>query len=305
MQFLSALKRAGAPTRRGTLWRWGRWWAPGAVVLTLGACSVLQMVYDQAPRYVQWRTNVAHHFDDAQYEVARGAIREWFAWHRRDQMPRMAEALKQASEDVRGPVSPELACERRETYLQLAKEGIAQATPLAAAVMVRLGPKQTQRVQVFFEDTNADYRKRYLADDPKVQAQRAVEFLEQWGSLVYGRFTPEQRSRWAQAFQALPFDAGTILGEFQRFQTAYVQLLKDAQAQQLPPAVVSQRLQALLLDGIDPQEPVRKAQMQRWVQAGCAFASTLQAQTTAEQRERASRTLAGWQADVREIVAAR
>lgn len=275
----------------------------GAVTLT--ACSVLQTLYEQAPRYVQWRTNVAHHFSDEQYERAQTAIARWFDWQRSEQMPRVSELLRQAAMDVRGPVSPALACERREAYLDVAKAGIASAAPLAASVIVHLGPEQARRVQAFFDDLNDDYRDKYLADDADEQARLAVAFIEKWGSLVYGDFSPAQRTSLAREVQTLPFNARTLLAEFQRFQGRYVQLLKDTQAQKLPAAQVSQRLQALLLDGIDPQEPARKAQMQRWVQAGCAFASSLQAQTTQAQRERASRTLMGWQDDVIEIASSR
>jgi len=276
-----------------------------AGAVTLSACSLLQTIYEQAPRYVQWRTNVAHHFTDDQYERAQTAIGRWFDWQRSEQMPRVSELLRQAAIDARGPVSPALACERRQAYLEVAKAGIASATPLAASVIVHLGPEQARRVQAFFDDLNDDYREKYLADDADEQARRAVAFIEQWGSLVYGDFTPAQRASLAREVQALPFNARTLLVEFQRFQGRYVQLLHDTQAQKLSAAQVSQRLQAMLLDGIDPQEPVRKAQMQRWVQAGCALASSLQAQTTPAQRERASRTLMGWQDDVIEIASSR
>jgi hypothetical protein len=118
---------------------------------------------------------------------------------------------------------------------------------------------------------------------------------------VYGDFSDEQRERLVTEVMALPFSARTVLDEFQRFQRQYVQLLKDIQSQGVSTAQASQRLQAMVLDGIDPQEPARKAQMQRWVQAGCAFASTAQAQTTPEQRAHAAETLSGWQSDVAEI----
>ena len=57
-----------------------------AAVLLLSACSVLQMVYSQAPRYVQWRTNVAHHFTTEQYRLVTSAVHQWFAWHRQTQL---------------------------------------------------------------------------------------------------------------------------------------------------------------------------------------------------------------------------
>jgi hypothetical protein len=282
-----------------------RWAWPIALVGGLAGCNVLQTVYNQAPRYLQWRTNVAHHFSDDQYELAQAAIRRWFQWQRAEQMPRVADLLRLAAHDVKGPITPALACERREAYLQVAKAAVAEAAPLAGAVLVQLGPRQRQRVAEFFEDTNGDFRDKYIDPDPQKQAQLAVKFIDQWGSLVYGDFNDAQRTQWAREVQALPFNAGTVLQEFQRFQRGYQQLLHDVPEQKLTAAQAGARLQALVLDGIDPQEPTRKAQMQRWVQAGCGFAASLQNQTTPAQRERASRQLIGWQADVVEIASSR
>lgn len=282
-----------------------RWAFIGVVTLTLAACSILQLVYDQAPRYLQWRTNVAHHFSEDQQELARANIRRWFDWHRREQMPQVAQVLQQAAQDVRGPISPELACERRDAYLAMSKQAFAAAAPLAAAVMVHLGPAQVSRLQTFFEDLNEEQREKYVSDDPRKQASLAVDFIEEWGGLVYGDFTDAQRAHMEREVMALPFSARTVLQEAQRFQVRYVQLLKDTQAQKLSADQVSQRLLAMLLDGVDPQEPTRKAQMQRWVKAGCAFASDLHAQTNASQRQRAERTLRGWGDDSTAIASAR
>ncbi|MBU0916498.1 DUF6279 family lipoprotein [Aquabacterium parvum] len=300
------MKRAlDEDTPRPWLERSARWAVIGVCALLVCACSILQAVYEQAPRYLQWRTNVAHHFTEAQYELARTSIRRWFEWHRREQMPQLARLLQQAALDVRGPITPELACERRDAYLAMSKQAFAVATPLAAAVMVHLGPPQVSRVQAFFEDLNEDQREKYIADDPREQAGLAVDFIEEWGGLVYGDFSDAQREHLVRRVMALPFSARTVLQELQRFQGRYVQLLRDTQAQKLSTEQVSQRLLAILLDGVDPQEPDRKAQMQRWVRAGCAFAADLQAQTTPAQRERAERTLTGWREDVQEIVGQR
>lgn len=276
-----------------------------ALVLTLVACSVLQAVYEQAPRYLQWRTNVAHHFTSTQYELVKANIRHWFDWHRREQMPQVARLLQQAAQDVRGPISPELACERRDAQLAMTKQAIASAAPLAATVLVQLGPDQVTRVQAFFDDLNEDFRDDFLSEDPREQAELAVAYIEKWTSLVYGSFNTAQRAHLENEMMTMPFSARTVLQEFQRFQARYVQLLKDTQSQKLPAEQVAQRLQAMLLDGLDPQEPARKAQMQRWVKAGCAFASDLHARTSLAQRERAVRNLTEWRADVDDIIGPR
>jgi len=163
--------------------------------LLLSACSLLQTLYEQAPRYLQWRTNVAHHFTASQYDMAKTAIGQWFAQHRREQMPRVAELLAQAAVDVRGEVSPALACERRDAYLVLARQGVAWAAPLAASVMVHLGPAQQRRVQAFFAEINDEFRESYVAEAPDEQARLAVAFMEKWGSWIYGDFTAAQRER--------------------------------------------------------------------------------------------------------------
>lgn len=278
-----------------------RWAALALVVLAFAGCSVLQALYSQAPRYVQWRTNVAHHFTQAQAEQTQESIRRWFDWQRREQMPIVATLLHQAASDVLGPISPALACERRDAYLVQAKAAISVATPLIASVIVGFGPQQIKRVQSFFMDANEGYRDAYLSADPREQARLAVRFIEKWGALVYGDFTPAQRDRLAADVRALPFDARTVLLEFQRFQAGYVHLLKAAHNHGMTEEQVGEQLSALLLDAIDPHEPARHAQMRRWVSAGCALASELQANTTPSQRERAARTLAGWRADVLEI----
>lgn len=301
MNLMAAVASASARWRGRPV----RWPVLALCGVALAGCNVLQTVYNQAPRYVQWRTNAAHHFSEGQYELAQVAIRRWFDWQRAEQMSDVAAMLRVAALDVKGPITPALACERRETGLRLIKEAVAAAAPLAAAVIVELEPAQTRQVQAFFQEKNDDFKDDFISPDPQVQAQLAMKFLEKWSSLIYGDFTPAQRLQWTHDIQTLPFDAGTILQEFQRFQGRYVQLLKDTQAQKLSVAHVSQRLQAMVVDGLDPQEPVRKAQMQKWVQAGCSFAATMQNQTTPAQRERASRQLFGWQADVVEIASSR
>jgi hypothetical protein len=52
------------------------------LVLGLGACSILQFVYNQAPKYLLWRSNRAFHYNDTQYVMAKSSMRHWFQWQR-------------------------------------------------------------------------------------------------------------------------------------------------------------------------------------------------------------------------------
>lgn len=70
------------------------------------ACSVVQVVYNQAPNYVYWRMNSALNLDDPQQDVLKSAAHGWFAWNRSAQLPLMARFLVQAQQDALGDLTP-------------------------------------------------------------------------------------------------------------------------------------------------------------------------------------------------------
>lgn len=281
--------------------RWTRRSVLVIAALALVGCSIFQTVYHQAPKYVLWRANVAHHYDEFQYEQVRTHIRQWFDWQRTQQMPLVARFLARARMEVLGTVTPALACERRDEIEQWMREGIDQAAPRAAQLALTLSPRQVQHLEGFFRDKNEDFVDDFLPESPQERALRAAGFVTKWSSLFYGSFSEEQRAALAADIARLPFDSATILREFQRFQTGYVKLVREAQAQRWTAEQTSVRMKALLLDGIDPQDPARRADMQRWIQAGCQAGAAFHNRTTVAQRTRAAERFATWQQDAIEL----
>ena len=279
--------------------RWRLWLLIG--LLTLGGCSILQTVYHQAPKYFLWRSNIAFQYNDAQYELAKSHMRQWFEWQRKQQMPLIARFLNRGKAEVLGNISPALACERREETERWARDGIDQAVPRVAQLVLTLSPRQISHLEDFFKDKNEDFTDDFLGANVQERHQLAAAFVVKWASIIYGDFSDVQRQQLQADLARLPFDAATILKQFQRFQVAYVKLLREGQSQHWSRELMQAHIKALLLDAIDPQDPVRHAEMQRWIQAGCQLAADFHNRTTPAQRAKAAKQMGTWEVDATEL----
>ena len=269
--------------------------------LALGGCSILQTVYHQAPKYLLWRTNIAFQYDDVQHELARMHLRQWFDWQRKQQMPQIARFLHRAQTEVLGPVTPALACERREETERWVRDGLDQAAPRVAQVVLTLKPGQISHLEGFFQDKNDDFTDDFVPADPKERARLAAKFVVKWSSLIYGDFSDAQREQLQADIARLPFDSATLLAQFQRFQVAYVKLLREATTQRWSPEHTQARIKALVLDAIDPKDPARHAEMQRWISAGCQLGADFHNRTTPAQRLKAAAQFKTWEIDATEL----
>jgi len=272
-------------------------WLVVSLVLVLGACSILQFVYNQAPKYFMWRSNRAFHYNDAQYDMAKAAMYQWFHWQRKTQLPDMARFLKRGQTDVMGEISPALACERRDEMEGWVRAGMDQAAPLVAQVMLTLKPEQVQHLSEFFDDQNEDFVDDFLPEGREERLDAATDFVIKWIKLVYGPISDEQRAQLKADMARLPFDAAVILQQFKRFQAAYLNLLRESQRQKWSQAQAQQRIKALLMDMLNPADPALNADLKRWIAAGCQAASAFHHRTTLAQRRAAAEQAKVWEQD--------
>ncbi len=272
-------------------------WLTLSLVLLLGACSILQFVYNQAPKYFLWRSNRAFHYNDAQYDMAKASMYQWFQWQRKEQLPLMARFLKRGQTDVMGEISPALACERRDEMEGWVRAGMDQAVPLVAQMMLTLKPEQVQHLSDYFDDQNEDFVDDFLPEDREDRLDASADFVIKWIKLVYGPINDWQREQLKADIARLPFDAAVILKQFKRFQVSYLTLLRESQRQKWSQAQSQQRIRALLLDMLNPADPALNADLKRWIAAGCQAASAFHHRTTVEQRRAAAEQAKVWEKD--------
>jgi Family of unknown function (DUF6279) len=302
IEFLLSMVKSGGAFARVKTPRWTTALLL-TVVLLLGACSILQFVYNQAPKYFMWRSNRAFHYNSQQYDMAKGFMYNWFDWQKHEQLPVMAVFFKRAQSEILVDMSPALACQRRDEMEGWARSGIDQAVPMVTQLMLTLQPSQINHLSDFFDEQNEDYQDKYLPADPQERLDRATDFVIKWSGLIYGRMSDQQRLQLRTDIAKLPFDAAVILKQFQRFQTSYLALLRESQRQKWTQAQLQPRLRALLFDMLDPVDPALRADLRSWIAAGCQLTSGYHHRTTPSQRKAAAEQLKVWEQDFRELAA--
>jgi hypothetical protein len=277
--------------------RWIRWLAAGLVV-ALAACSVLKLAYDQAPTLVSWRVNKALDLEGAQRDTARAAVREWFAWQRKAQLPAIAAFMERSQREATGTITPTLACERRQEIEGWLRAGADRAAPLFARVAVQLTPAHIDHLQKHFKDKDEDFADDFLDDDAKDRQEAAEKYVEKWMERFYGRMDKDQRRQIASEVERLPFDAAAINQQRQRVQNNLIVLLRKLHDQKATAEQAQGPILALLHDAIMPTDPRQKADMERWISAGCQMAASLHNHTSADQRRTVVDRLKGWTGDL-------
>ncbi|RZI85883.1 MAG: hypothetical protein EOP38_03310 [Rubrivivax sp.] len=269
------------------------------LALALGACSVIRLAYNQADLFVYWQLNKAFDFNDTQSARTKAAIKQWFQWHRRTQLPLYAQFASRAQKEALGPVTPALACERRVELEGWSRKAVDQAVPMMADIVLSLSPEQVKHLQEHQEKTNDDFKDDYLQDDPKDRSKAATKFVLKYAELFYGRLDSDQRDQLRHDIAALPLNAQQVYDERVLYQRLFVQMIRQLHAQHATPAQAQQALRELFQQFFDPTQEPQRSQRVQWINSGCLLTSNLHTRTTLEQHKKAAQRLREWEADFR------
>lgn len=270
----------------------------------VSGCSVLRIGYSQAPDLVYWWLDGYVDFSSAQTPRVREALGQWFAWHRRTQLPDYAAQLARAQAEVLADTTPARVCEWQAQAIRRAQTAFERAVPAGADILLTITPQQIQHIERRYAKANDEYRNDYLQPDPAQRAEAAVKRTVERIESLYGAVDDAQRDRIAAALARSPFDPELWFAERRQRQQETLQMLRaltgeGAGREQAQAALrtFAERLQR------SPRENYRRY-AQRLNEFNCAFAATFHNATSAAQRRRAADKLAGWESDLRALAAA-
>ena len=143
-------------------------------------------------------------FDEVQSRQARERIAQWFAWHRRSQLPDAAALLARMHSEVLADTSPDRACRWWSEWRQRAETAAEQALPGAADVVTTLTPAQIQHVERRYARNNDEFRRDFLDKDPARRLERSVERAVERAEFFYGTLDEGQRALVARGVARRP-----------------------------------------------------------------------------------------------------
>ncbi len=275
------------------------------LLLGVAGCSALRIGYSTAPELVYWWLDRYVDLDDTQTPQVRAALRQWFAWNRRAQVPDYAALLVRAQAEVVADTTPARVCEWQAEVVKRAHVAFDRIAPDVAELMLTITPQQVSHLEQRYAKLNAEHRDDFLQPDPRRRAEAARKRVIERAETLYGRLDDAQRERIDEGLKRSPFDPEVWLAERRARQQDLLQGLRRLQTTEgagREQALAALRVQVERLER-SPREPYRRY-AERLGEFNCAFAAALHNATTPAQRKTAAGRLAGWEGDLRAIAAA-
>ena len=270
----------------------------------LGACSAIKLAYNNLPTVSYWWLYGYLDFDIEQSPKVRDELAQLLAWHRQNELPRLAALLQDAQALAPGEVTPEQVCAMAERIRERLLAVTERAEPAGTELALSLTGAQLQQLERKYAKNNADFRKDWLDRTPaQVHEKRYDQFLDR-AEDFYGRLTPEQRDLLkAQVAQSV-FDPRLADAERRKRQQEALAMLRGFHAKKPSPAEARAALHAYLLRIAEPPPGPWRDQQPALLEEGCRNTAALHNGATASQRAQAVRRLQAYQEDLRQLVVA-
>jgi hypothetical protein len=278
------------------------WLVLAFALSALGGCSIVRFGYNQADHVVYWWLDGYVDFNDLQKPRAREALTQWFAWHRRTQLPQYANLLVTSQSLVLEDITTERTCSLWTEIRGYMDSAFERALPMSTALMLTLTPRQIQNIEQRYAKVNAEFDDEHLKGDTAKRLKKSIKRTSERAEFFYGKLNKAQQEFIAQGVTRSPYEVNIWNTERHRRQQDIVQVLRRLNADSASQSTAQAALRAYTERVYrSPNDDYRKYAEQLW-NYNCAFVGNLHNLTTAAQREHAVNQLKKWESDIRALL---
>ena len=275
-----------------------------SVILT--GCSAIRLGYNKLPEIASWWLDSYIDFTDSQGPQAKVALQKLQAWHRKEELPAIAELLVQAQTLAPQNITPEQACKVWESAQVRIESLIQESSRLAAPVVSQLSAKQLKHLEKEWASRNEDWKKNWLQGTPDTRIKKRVDLAAERFNSFYGDLTLEQRQVLKQQFLQSTWNPETSYQLRLKRQQEQLIALQAMSAEITKPAMplpqVEKALQVLILQSVRPKDAADLSRQLQLEQQACQNLAQLHNTMSPAQRLKAQRKLKDYETDVRELM---
>lgn len=278
-----------------------RWVAIIGLLLTsllLSACSMVRLGYNNAPSLAYWWLDSYVDFDSRQATRIRSDLQSIHAWHRREELPLLAQALKRLQSMAHATVTPEQICSVVEDVQARSHSTFERFLPTVAAIAPTLQPAQLQHMAHEFEKRNHSWREDWLDGTVTERNERRIRQIVDRAESFYGTLQPQQLALIHNYVTNSGFDAQRQFRETQRRQQDTLQVLQDIRATKPGSSQAMFEIRALLERSLRPPDPNYRRYRDQLTSQGCHAMAQLHNSATPGQRDKFLHALQGYESDV-------
>jgi len=275
-----------------------------SVILT--GCSAVRLGYNNLPDIASWWLDSYINFSDTQGPQAKAALQKLQTWHRKEELPAIAELLVQAQTLAPQNITPEQACKIWEGAQVRVESFIQESSRLAAPVVSQLSAKQLKHLEKEWASRNEDWKKQWVQGTPDSRIKKRVDLAAERFNSFYGDLNLEQRQVLKQQFLQSTWSPEASYQRRLKRQQEQLIALQAMSSEITKPAMplpqVEKALQSLILQSVRPKDAAELSKQLQLEQQACQNLAQLHNTMTPAQRLKAQRKLKDYETDVRELM---
>jgi hypothetical protein len=275
-----------------------------SVILT--GCSAVRLGYNNLPDIASWWLDSYIDFTDTQGPQAKAALQKLQTWHRKEELPAIAELLVQAQTLAPQNITPEQACKIWEGAQVRIESFIQESSRLAAPVVSQLSAKQLKHLEKEWATRNEDWKKQWVQGTPDSRIKKRVDLAAERFNSFYGDLNLEQRQVLKQQFLQSTWSPEASYQRRLKRQQEQLIALQAMSSEITKPAMplpqVEKALQSLILQSVRPKDAGDLSKQLQLEQQACQNLAQLHNTMSPAQRLKAQRKLKDYETDVRELM---
>ena len=275
-----------------------------SVILT--GCSAVRLGYNNLPDIASWWLDSYIDFTDTQGPQAKAALQKLQTWHRKEELPAIAELLVQAQTLAPQNITPEQACKIWEGAQVRIESVIQESSRLAAPVVSQLSAKQLKHLEKEWASRNEDWKKQWVQGTPDSRIKKRVDLAAERFNSFYGDLNLEQRQVLKQQFLQSTWSPEASYQRRLKRQQEQLIALQAMSSEITKPAMplpqVEKALQSLILQSVRPKDAGELSKQLQLEQQACQNLAQLHNTMSPAQRLKAQRKLKDYETDVRELM---
>jgi hypothetical protein len=267
------------------------------LVLSLGGCSTVRLVYDNAETYLRWRATTYLDVDGAMADQLDERIAAFMAWHRAQALPKYAQITDEATRRFERRLQPADLVWGYDSIIAQARESLRAAAVQGAPLLDQLNPQQITHLERRMADDNRRFQRENLRGSERERrrrrTERNVERLEDW----VGRLSQAQRERVKQYSERAAMLEELRDRDHKRLQAELLAIVRAKEAKK--------RLPDWAANYDRGREPAYVAALEASRKEYSAMALDIERSLSAEQRARAAGELRRYANDFRALAGER
>jgi hypothetical protein len=275
-----------------------------SVILT--GCSAVRLGYNNLPDIASWWLDSYIDFTDTQGPQAKVALQKLQTWHRKEELPAIAELLVQAQTLAPQNITPEQACKIWEAAQVRIESFVQESSRLAAPLVSQLSAKQLKHLEKEWATRNEDWKKQWVQGSPDSRIKKRVDLAAERFNSFYGDLNLEQRQVLKQQFLQSTWSPEASYQRRLKRQQEQLIALQAMSSEITKPAMplpqVEKALQSLILQSVRPKDAGDLSKQLQLEQQACQNLAQLHNTMTPAQRLKAQRKLKDYETDVRELM---